>query len=184
MKKMMVMMAIMLVAGLSQAATVSWSTGTIKVPTLGTGAFGANTGTTTALYLANITFYADNGGVAGAAISGITGSTLTDNSTSVASVLNGTTAGTSFSASTKYWAQVVVTTAVNGGAGSWIMTSDRASFTVPGTGNANLTFLTGGGFDVASNHMPAVWTAVPEPTSLALLALGAAAMGLRRKFRK
>jgi hypothetical protein len=34
------------------------------------------------------------------------------------------------------------------------------------------------------NYTPGVWTPVPEPTSMALLAIGAAALGFRRKFRK
>jgi hypothetical protein len=42
--------------------------------------------------------------------------------------------------------------------------------------------LYGGGTGVAGQFN--VWVPVPEPTSLALLGLGAAVVGLRRKFRK
>ena len=177
MKKMMAMMAVLLVAVMSQAANVGWNTGAIK--TVGTaGVFGSNVGTSTTFGNALVLFWVDNAGSQGAAVGSVAGNT--DTSTSAASVYNGTTTAPSFTASTKYWAQVIVTTSD----GLWQQTSTVASFTVPGTGDAAINFLAGTGFDVVSNKMPAQWTSVPEPTSLALLALGAAAMGLRRKFRK
>ena len=37
---------------------------------------------------------------------------------------------------------------------------------------------------LGQNNFNSPWTAIPEPTAMALLALGAAAVGLRRRFRK
>jgi hypothetical protein len=39
------------------------------------------------------------------------------------------------------------------------------------------------GFKI-DNYTPGVWAPIPEPSSMALLAIGAAALGFRRKFRK
>jgi hypothetical protein len=171
MKKMMMVLAIALIAGMSQAANVLWFTGTIYVPTVGTGAFGAATGSTVAgTYNAAVTFYLNNAGAPGSAIAGVTG--VSDTTTSVSSNLNGTTGAYNFLANTTYWASVYVSTAVNG---AWYMQSKTVSFTMPGTGNYTLNFTSAGA-------MPAAWA--PEPTSMALLALGAAAVGLRRRTRK
>ncbi len=185
MKKMMLVMALMLVAGTSQAANVLWSTGVIKTPTLGTGVFGANAGTTANLYIAVVSFYLDNAGVQGDLIGTVTGNT--DNTPAAGTaVLNGTTATFNFLPSTKYWASVLVTSTVNTGGGVgdyWKMQSGVGQFTEAGSGNVSINFLTGSQLGGA-NLMPTKWEFVPEPTSMALLALGAAVLGLRRRNRK
>lgn len=170
MKKLMMMLAFVLVAGMSQAAVIKWSTGTIYTPGVG-GVFGSAVGTTTGTYLAMVYFYTDSGGLNGITLTGGN----TDNSTASAfgSVLNSTTVGYTFSLSTMYYGKVVVTSTD----GNWAMNSSLAGFLTQGTGDTTINFTTLGA-------MPAKWTAVPEPTSMALLALGAAALGLRRKLRK
>jgi hypothetical protein len=179
MKKMMMVLALlMLTVNSVSAATVAWNTGAISAPLPG-GTFGAVVGSTTGIYLATATFFADVAGVQGGALVGVTGNT--DNSTSVASVLNAAAGGFTFLNNGSYWAQVEVVSTD----GKWKMTSTSARFTIGGTGNGSINFLAGTGFNTVANKMPTSWTAVvPEPTSMALLALGVAAVGLRRRFRK
>lgn len=52
------------------------------------------------------------------------------------------------------------------------------------TQNANAAFMGINGDGLGFDSSYGTWTPVPEPSSMALLALGAAAFGLRRKFRK
>lgn len=165
-----------LAATLSQAAAVNWNSGTIYTPTPPTGTFGAAVGSGS-LYTAVVLFYVDNAGTPGSQILGLTGTT--DTTTSAASALNGT-AGNSFVVSTVYWAQLFVTS----NDGKWKMTSELSNFTSKGTGDSTINFLTGVGFSTVSNKMPTQWTPVPEPGTFALMGIGLAVLGLRRRFMK
>lgn len=179
MKKLVTLIAVIFAVSFVNAASVAWSTGAIKTPGVG-GVFGANVGTTTGIYLATVTFYLDNASALGSVIAGVTGNTDTSTSSATGSVLNGTGTTYSFGNNASYWAKAIVTSTD----GKWKMESTAARFTIGGTGNGSINFLTGSGFDTVANKMPTVWTAVPEPTSMALLALGVAAVGLRRRFKK
>lgn len=172
MKKMMMIMGAVLVAVMSQAAAVSWNTGKIYTPN-GDGSFGGEVNATDGAYLATVTFFLNAGGVAGAEITGLSG--ITDTTTaSLTDSLTGTTSGFDFVAGTTYWAQVYVTSLPASGT-YYTMQSSLISFVIPGTGNGSAAF---------AAAMPEQWTVVPEPTSMALLAFGVAALGLRRRFRK
>lgn len=170
--KRLIMLGLVLMAGLSEAASVQWNSGAINAPN-GDGTFGALIGASSA-YSSIVYFYTDAGITS---VAGVTGNT--DGVASIGSAFNNTTSD-SFSGDTTYYAKLVVTA----NSGLWIMTSTVTSFTMPGTGNAGITFLSGAGFDSVANKMPGQWTAVPEPTSMALFGLGAAALGLRRRFQK
>lgn len=160
-------MAALLVTGLAQAAAVSWSTGKIYVPNVD-GSFGGEVNATTGAYLATVFFFTD----AAQTTPVITTGTTDDSTTSLSDALSGTT-GDQFANGGTYYAYVFVSTA----AGDYTMTSGQLQFTVGLTGNGNINFTTSG-------LMPGEWTVVPEPTSMALLGLGIAAFGLRRKIRK
>jgi len=178
MKKMMMMFVVVLVAGMSQAASVNWGSGTLFVPN-GDGTFSATLVGAGTAYSAIAYIYSDVGGTM--LVTGLAGNT--DSSTSVASILNGTATMTGgFLANTTYYTKIVVTSNDD----KWQQTSTLAAFTIPGTGNITLNYLTGGGFATVSDKLPGQWTdlePVPEPASMALFGLGAGVLALRRRFK-
>ena len=169
MKKLMMMAVAIAIAFASNAASVAWGSGAVYT-TDGTAKVGkGNTD-----YVVTVAFFSDAAGTT--AVTGLTG----DLSSSVAgtgSKYSGTVDG--FAADTAYYAQIVITTA------GYEAKSEVVKFTTAGTGDKNLTFADGSGFDNSwtgfSTATPGAWQAVPEPTSGLLLLLGVAGLALKRK---
>jgi len=167
-------MAIVAISAATNAATVSWSVSGIKTPN-GDGTFSATALSGGIAYL----FVGAQDTVA--LTEAITGKTFTgagalwSQATSATGAIFKTGLG-SYSNQDVSLYMVIFDTAVIADASSYMISTDVTQHFV----NSNLTYT----FTTANGRLPTTWAAVPEPTSMALLALGVAAIGLRRKFRK
>ena len=172
MKKLMMAIAVIAIAGMTQAASFKWTTQALYAPnadgSVGTTIASEATGT----WLATVSLFSDAGCTT--PIAGVTGNTASTIN-AMSNALGDTFAGAEFKFdnSTVYYAvlDLTYTTA----AGTQTLTTDVISTKLKTTGNTQLNFST-----AISN---ASWSAasVPEPTSGLLMLLGMAGLALRRK---
>ena len=168
MKKLMTIAGVVLLAGFANGAAVSWNTGTYSNGFVGPD--GKTLASSTA-YTMLVTFYSD-----------AAGTTKVAESTATTAKPNGSyTAKTAdvFESDKTYY----VTAVLKANDNSASLELPMASFTTPGTGDGNVNFTTGAGFDSASSKWSpsSGWTSAPEPTSGLLLLIGAGMLALRRK---
>ena len=172
MKKLMMAVAVIAIAGMTQAASFKWTTQGLYAPNVDGSVSTTVAAESTGTWLATISLFSDAGCTT--PIAGVTGNTGSTVNT-MTSAIQGTFAGADFKFdnSTPYYAilELSYTTA----AGTQTLTTDVVSTTLKGTGNTTLSFQT-----AISN---ASWSAaaVPEPTSGLLMLLGMAGLALRRK---
>lgn len=170
MKKMMIALAVIAIAGMTQAASFKWSTSALYAPNADGSVSTTVASEATGTWLATVTLYSDAGCTS--PIAGVTGnssSTVNAMSNAIGDTFGGATFA--FDNTTMYYAvlDLTYTTA----AGTQTLTTDVVSTKLKTTGNTSLNFST-----AISN---ASWSAVPEPTSGLLMLLGMAGLALRRR---
>jgi hypothetical protein len=193
MKKMMTLLAVVLAAGITQAAAISWNSGTMYMPTsaadgtwntAGGSAYrvpgGAASPVTAYFFILSAEDYAavnidTISAQMKAGTYNLDGADNTAKPTAGPRAANWTNQGNYAPETSGYMLAIYTLDATDASFGQeWFMVA-IATGTIPQSG-ADVTVQ-----NMASNI--GEWTPVPEPTSMALLALGVAALGLRRKFR-
>jgi len=185
MKKMGVVVLAVALASVVRAASISWAISGLD--TAGVG--GAMSGTDLAGAIvygfvgdataASSAFAAVQSGTFGTWLAGYEASNVLGNN------LTGTTGATSklnqgsFVAGTDQSVFLVAFDAATFVDADNFLVTSVFTQNMPSTGARMYNFGAPGG-----TYVPSEWTAVPEPTSMALLAFGVAALGLRRRFRK
>lgn len=174
MKKIITLAAAVSLVGICSAAAVNWNTGALYTPnadgTWSTSEATSSVGT----WAATVAFFADNDGVKGAALTGIT-NTSKNGVNDYTHALNASSKD--FTTSTYYWA-VLEITYTTPTAEAQTLTLDPYRFKTAANGGTSLNFQSAGVLDNSHTFSPA---SVPEPTSGLLLLIGMAGLALKRK---